>query len=345
MINVTGVKLETYRLILRKIDENDLADFNEYASVEGVGEAAGWQHHSSIAECELILKKMVESCSEFAVVYKKNNKMIGTIGIQKPTVELDGLNGVELGYVISKDYWGMGIATEAIREVIRWLMFEVNVDYVSSGHFVENERSKRVIVKNKLKFVKDLVYTTRTNEKKNSKYYVLKREDYLKTKEIVQRFDPDGNRLEIKTYRGEKHIPNTYVGVVDIIIKNVKYDLYLVTKRDINKETYPGFFEISGGAIDYGEDLEHAAIREVKEETGLDIFNLKYRYKTFGNHMLYFTFTAETNNELNAVRLQAGETMDYKWIKANEFKELFDSDKVPDKQRFRLKKAIEEFVK
>ena len=59
MINVTGVKLETYRLILRKIDENDLADFNEYASVEGVGEAAGWQHHSSIAESELILKKMV----------------------------------------------------------------------------------------------------------------------------------------------------------------------------------------------------------------------------------------------------------------------------------------------
>ena len=82
-------------------------------------------------------------------------------------------------------------------------------------------------------------------------------------------------------------------GVVDVIIRNKKHNLYLVTKRDLNKETYPGFFEVSSGAIDFGEELEHAAYREVKEETGLDIYNLKYMYKTFGNHMLYFTFVAD----------------------------------------------------
>ena len=140
-------------------------------------------------------------------------------------------------------------------------------------------------------------------------------------------------------------------GIGEVAIhKTVQFFYYSQELRQtlINND-YPRFITednlVNTEDEDYGEDLEHAAIREVKEETGLDIFNLKYRYKTFGNHMLYFTFTAETNNELNDVRLQAGETMDYKWIKANEFKELFDSDKVPDKQRFRLKKAIEEFVK
>ncbi len=344
MINVSGVILKTYRLIIRKLDKNDLNDFYEYASVPGVGEAAGWKHHENIDESELILNKMADSCSELAIVYKENNKMIGTIGIQKPQIELDNMFGVELGYVLSKDYWGKGIATEAVREVIRWLMFEIKVDYVASGHFIENVKSQRVIVKNKLNFYKDMIYTTRTNEKKESKYYILTRDEYIKTKEKVQRFDTEGNRLDIITYRGEKHIPNTYVGVVDVIIRNVKHNLYLVTKRDLNKETYPGFFEISSGAIDYGEELEHAAYREVKEETGLDIYDLKYMYKTFGNHMLYFTFVAKTDNELNDVKLQVGETIDYKWLTAKEFSSLFDSELVPDKQRFRLRKAIDEFV-
>ena len=345
MINVTNVILNTYRLTIRKLSIDDLDDFNEYASVPGVGEAAGWNHHKSKEESELILKKMADSLNEFAIVYKVNNKMIGTIGLLKPQAEIENKFGVELGYVLSKDYWGKGIMTEAIREVIRWLMFEIKVDYVASGHFNENDRSKRVIEKNKLKYVKDLVYTTINNEKKESKYYVLTKEDYLKTKEKVQRFDTEGNRLDIITYRGEKHIPNTYVGVVDIIIRNSKNNLYLVTRRDLNKETYPGFFEASGGAVDFGEELEHAAHREVKEETGLDIYNLKYMYKTFGNHMLYFTFVAETNNELNDVKLQKGETIDYRWLTAKEYSDLFDSDLVPDKQRFRLRKAIDEFVK
>ena len=345
MININETYLKTYRLIIRRLAISDLNDFYEYASVEGVGECAGWNHHKSIDESKAILSKMAESNTEFAIVYKENNKMIGTIGLQNPKVELDGLNGIELGYVLSKDYWGMGIMTEAIREVIRWLLLDIKIDYVASGHFIENDRSKRVIIKNKLSFYKDIIYKTINGEEKPSKYYILKREDYLKTKEIVQRFDSDGNRIDAKTYRGEAHIPNTYVGVVDIIIKNAKYNLYLVTRRDLNKETYPGFYEITGGALDYNEDLVKAAIREVKEETGLDIFDLKYRYKTFGNHMLYFTFTAETSNLLDDVKLQNGETIDYRWLNASDFKKLFNSDLVPDKQRFRLKKAIDEFVK
>ena len=345
MIGVKGVRLETYRLIIREIKEEDLIDFNEYASVEGVGEAAGWPHHESLSQTEFILKIMIDNNCEFSVIYKENNKMIGTVGLKKPEVEIEGKNGVELGYVISKDYWGKGIATEAIREVIRWLLLEVKLDYVACGHFVDNKKSERVIVKNKFKYDRNIEYVTRTNEKKDTKYYYLTREDYLKTKEKIQRFDTNGNRLDIVTYRGEKHLPNTYVGVVDVIIRNTKYNLYLVTRRDLNKETYPGFYEISSGAIDYGEELEHAAYREVKEETGLDIHDLKYMYKTFGNHMLYFTFTALTDNELNDVKLQPFETIEYKWLKPKEFSDLFDSNSVPDKQRFRLRKAIDEFVK
>ena len=40
--------IETERLVLRPFKQSDLRDFNEYASVLGVGEMAGWKHHETL---------------------------------------------------------------------------------------------------------------------------------------------------------------------------------------------------------------------------------------------------------------------------------------------------------
>ena len=45
---ISGKIIETKRLILRSFKPSDLDDFYEYASVDGVGEMAGWHHHESI---------------------------------------------------------------------------------------------------------------------------------------------------------------------------------------------------------------------------------------------------------------------------------------------------------
>ena len=41
-IDITGVRLETERLILRPWTMDDLEDFFAYASIEGLGQMAGW---------------------------------------------------------------------------------------------------------------------------------------------------------------------------------------------------------------------------------------------------------------------------------------------------------------
>lgn len=46
---------------------------------------------------------------------------------------------------------------------------------------------------------------------------------------------------------------------------------FLITRRAENKSWAPGWWEVSGGAAIAGEDSEDAVIREIREETGLDV--------------------------------------------------------------------------
>lgn len=53
---------------------------------------------------------------------------------------------------------------------------------------------------------------------------------------------------------------------------------FLITKRVMTKAWAPGWWEVSGGAVQAGEDSADAVIREVKEETGLDVSNAEGGY-------------------------------------------------------------------
>jgi 8-oxo-dGTP diphosphatase len=54
---------------------------------------------------------------------------------------------------------------------------------------------------------------------------------------------------------------------VDVVIR--KGDGYVFVKRA--KEPFKGKWALPGGIVEYGEAVEEAAIREAKEETGLDV--------------------------------------------------------------------------
>lgn len=80
-IDISKTILETDRLILRPWKEADLNDFYQYASIPGVGEMAGWKHHNSIEVSEKILQSFISGKNVFAIVYKENNKVIGSLGL------------------------------------------------------------------------------------------------------------------------------------------------------------------------------------------------------------------------------------------------------------------------
>jgi ribosomal-protein-alanine N-acetyltransferase len=162
-IDITGLELKTERLILRPWQESDVDDFYAYASVDGVGQMAGWAPHKSKEESAEILQCFIKGKKTFAVVHE--GKVIGSLGIEEYNEEkfpeFQDLQGRELGAVLAKEYWGQGLMTEALKEVMRYLFEELNLDFLLAGHFPENLRSARMQEKCGFVPYKEITYTTR----------------------------------------------------------------------------------------------------------------------------------------------------------------------------------------
>ena len=164
--------IETERLILRSFKQSDLHDFNEYASVSGVGEMAGWKHHETIEKTQEILDMFIKEDKTFAIVFKKNNKVIGSLGVEKygleeKLTEFKSYYGRKIGYVLSKDYWGKGIMPEAVEAVITYLFDDLNLDFLTCGYYDFNIQSKRVQEKCGFKPYRKLVMDTRLGTKES----------------------------------------------------------------------------------------------------------------------------------------------------------------------------------
>lgn len=166
VFEINGLIIKTEKLILRPFEQSDLYDFNEYASVEGVGEMAGWKHHETIDKTQEILDMFIKENKTFAIVLKETNKVIGSLGVEKygmeeALTEFDGYQGRELGYVLSKDYWGRGIMPEAVSAVIDYLFNDLSLDFLTCGYYDFNSQSKKVQEKCGFKPYRKLLMHTR----------------------------------------------------------------------------------------------------------------------------------------------------------------------------------------
>ena len=108
--------LETERMTLRPWRVDDAADAQAlftYASSPDVGPAAGWQPHRSVAESAEIIRAVLSAPETYAVVLKRTDEPIGSIGLQKPCASVIGTPGyqtpaLEIGYWIGETVLGAG---------------------------------------------------------------------------------------------------------------------------------------------------------------------------------------------------------------------------------------------
>ncbi|QCA29556.1 N-acetyltransferase [Vagococcus xieshaowenii] len=137
--------METERLLLRPVDLIDAASMYDYASDEEVSQFV-FPTHQSIQETQQAIAEFFinNSLGKYAIVLKETQQMIGTIDLQN----IDEKNRkAEIGYTLSKNYWGQGLVPEAAKQLL-WLAFcQLKLNVVSAIHDIDNPNSGRVMEK------------------------------------------------------------------------------------------------------------------------------------------------------------------------------------------------------
>ena len=71
---------------------------------------------------------------------------------------MDGQQEVEIGYLLAKEYWGRGLATEAAIAIKNYGFQQLNFNRLISLIVPENIASQKVAIKNGMKYEKDTTH-------------------------------------------------------------------------------------------------------------------------------------------------------------------------------------------
>jgi len=123
MTDSTAKVLETARLILRRLTTDDLDHlFTLYHSPEVR------KYYSegipSYEETRQELEWMINTCyakygfGMWATIHKPTGKFIGRCGLTP--MDIEGHEEIEVGYMLAKEYWGQGLATEAAQAIMQY---------------------------------------------------------------------------------------------------------------------------------------------------------------------------------------------------------------------------------
>ncbi|NCC83451.1 MAG: N-acetyltransferase [Clostridia bacterium] len=185
-IDLSAITIQTERLLLRAFREDDLADFYAYASVPGVGEMAGWPHHTSLEISAGILRSFIEGREIFAIIDQAGGRLIGSLGLHCSWANDDEryatLKAKEIGYVLAKDFWGQGLMPEAVRAVVAYCFYSLGLDALTCSHFLTNPQSARVIEKCGFTFVKEGEFVSESlGQRFVDRRYILRKEEAVRS--------------------------------------------------------------------------------------------------------------------------------------------------------------------
>ena len=134
--------------------------------------------------------------------------------------------------------------------------------------------------------------------------------------------------------RGEPIPAGLFHLVTEILVRHTDGS-YLLMQRDPQKKAFPGMFEATaGGSALKGEAPLTAALRELQEETGITTHELAPIGQTLSHDTLYYSYLCITDCGKNAITLQAGETVGFRWVSETEFMAfLHSAECIPPQQR------------
>jgi ribosomal-protein-alanine N-acetyltransferase len=134
--------LETERLVLRELILEDApAIFQNYSDAEATEFIM--EPLTSLEQAQNLVQEFIDEYKQgervfWAVVLKENNAFLGTCSYE-------GFHWedfrAEIGYDLTKGYWGRGFMTEAVQAVIRYGFESLGLNRIEASTFPQNNRS------------------------------------------------------------------------------------------------------------------------------------------------------------------------------------------------------------
>lgn len=144
------MRIETERLILRNYQESDIEDYWEYVSQLKVGPMCGWQPYTKKEDAKKRLQIEIAKPLQFAILLKKENKVIGSIELMYDedifkNYKIDNtIDCKEVGCLLSENYWGQGIMTEAMKAIVKFGFDYLHLDCMVASYFSPNNASGKM---------------------------------------------------------------------------------------------------------------------------------------------------------------------------------------------------------
>lgn len=174
-------RLTTDRLELRKFTEEDLEAIFDYASNEENTRFLSWSTHESREDTDRFLRIQKDAMLKgseynYAVVDRATGRTIGSSGLTRFEGEM---TSAELGYVLHREFWGRGYATEIARELLRYGFQELGFKRIHAYSFQGNEASRRVLEKVGMRYLCiEEVQTMRYDAPVPSYHFEILQEEY-----------------------------------------------------------------------------------------------------------------------------------------------------------------------
>lgn len=146
---------ETERLKIRLFKKGDEKDLYEYCSDDEVTRYISFESYTSISQAEdrinycLEIYKNINKPFPWGIEYKENGKLIGSIDFVEWN---EDHKEAKIGYVLNRNYWNKGIASEALKVILKFGFEKMGLNRIQIECDERNVASARVIEKNGLKY-------------------------------------------------------------------------------------------------------------------------------------------------------------------------------------------------
>ena len=268
-----------------------------------------------------------------------NDSFIGLINVRyEMAQELAEIYG-HIGYSVRPSARRMGFATEMLRFGLK-VMEDHGCKEAILGCIKPNIASARTMIRNGGQLIREGDGFDPNNINQYYRFLLNKPQE---TPELWDLYTKDKQISGKSHTRGVWPIPDGYYHmIVHVWIRNSKGE-YSMSQRAATRPSHPLEWECVGGSVLKGETSLQAAIREIKEEIGLDLTNsdgrlifsqLRDRIKKPNNvgyldcRDIMEVYLFDYDGDIDLRKATTDEVVQTKWMTIDEIRNLYDDGKM-----------------